>query len=54
MTAGAQITRWVAIGALSAATAAMFVVSLRGNYLYGYGIGQSDEKRLLFQTEIRF
>jgi hypothetical protein len=46
--AGVQITRLVAIGALSAATATMFFISLRGNYLYGYGIGQSDEKRLLF------
>jgi hypothetical protein len=26
----------------------MFLISLRGNYLYGYGIGQTDEKRLLF------
>ena len=26
----------------------MFIISLRGNYLYGYGIGQTDEKRLLF------
>jgi hypothetical protein len=48
VTVGAQITRWVAIGALSAATAAMFLISLRGNYLYGYGIGQNEEKRLLF------
>lgn len=48
MTTGARVTRWLAIGALSAATAAMFVISLRSNYLYGYGIGQSDEKRLLF------
>lgn len=48
MTAGARIAHWIAIGALSFATAAMFVVSLRSNYLYGYGIGQTDEKRLLF------
>jgi hypothetical protein len=26
----------------------MFVVSLRGNYLFGYSIGQSEEKRWLF------
>ena len=45
---GAQITRWVAVGALTLATAAMFLISLRGNYLYGYSIGQSEEKRLLF------
>ena len=30
------------------ATGAMFLISMRGNYLYGYGIGQSEEKRLLF------
>jgi hypothetical protein len=33
---------------LTVATGAMFLISLRSNYLYGYGIGQSDEKRLLF------
>src|ERR1044072_5219599 len=48
MTVGLHLTRWLAIGALSAATACMFLISLRGNYLYGYGIGQTDEKRLLF------
>src|SRR5882762_6994803 len=26
----------------------MFAVSLRGNYLYGYALGQTDEKRQLF------
>src|SRR5205823_13898561 len=26
----------------------MFVISMRGNYLYGYGLGQSEEKSLLF------
>lgn len=26
----------------------MFAISMRGNYLYGYGIGQTDEKRTLF------
>lgn len=48
MTAAAKITRWIVVGALAVATGAMFIISLRGNYLYGYGIGQSDEKRLLF------
>jgi hypothetical protein len=48
VTVGAQITRWVAVSALTLATGAMFMISLRGNYLYGYGIGQSEEKRLLF------
>jgi hypothetical protein len=37
------VTRHVA-----AATAGMFLISMRGNYLYGYSIGQSDEKRALF------
>lgn len=42
------VTRWMSITVLALATGAMFVISLRGNYLYGYGIGQSDEKRVLF------
>lgn len=42
------VTRWMAITVLALATGTMFVISLRGNYLYGYGIGQSDEKRALF------
>jgi len=41
-------TRWVVLAALSMATAVMFAVSLRGNFLFGYSIGQTDEKRLLF------
>jgi hypothetical protein len=36
------------IAALSAATAAMFLVSMRGNYLFGYEIGQTPEKQQLF------
>ena len=43
-----QITRWLVLAALSLATAVMFAVSLRGNYLFGYSIGQSEEKRWLF------
>src|SRR3990170_3539424 len=43
-----QITRWLVLAALSLATAVMFAVSLRGNYLYGYGLGQTEEKRQLF------
>src|SRR5437870_589261 len=43
-----DITRAVVIALLGAASIAMFVVSIRGNYLYGYGIGQTDEKRALF------
>lgn len=48
MTFGLRLTRWLAIAALTVATGAMFLISLRGNYLYGYGLGQTDEKRFLF------
>ena len=34
--------------ALSVATAVIYVVSLRGNYLYGHSLGQTPEKRELF------
>src|SRR5438046_1341241 len=43
-----QITRWAVLAALSVATAVMFGVSMRGNYLFGYGLGQTPEKRELF------
>ena len=43
-----QLTRWVVLAALSLATGVMFAVSLRGNYLFGYSLGQNDEKRQLF------
>jgi hypothetical protein len=48
MIESAQVTRWLVLAALSVATVVMFAVSLRGNYLYGYSIGQTDEKRQLF------
>jgi hypothetical protein len=48
MSATERLTRLVVLGALSLATVVMFVVSSRGNYLYGYGLGQSPEKRELF------
>jgi hypothetical protein len=48
MIESAQITRWIVLAALSLATLVMFAVSLRGNYLYGYGLGQTEEKRVLF------
>jgi hypothetical protein len=48
MTANGPVMRWCVIGALGAATAAMFLVSMRGNYLFGYEIGQTPEKRQLF------
>jgi hypothetical protein len=37
--------RWLVICVLTVATAGMFVVSMRANYLYGYGIGQSEETK---------
>ena len=43
-----QITRWVVLAALSLATGVMLAVSVRGNYLFGYSLGQTDEKRELF------
>ncbi|MFN0217351.1 MAG: hypothetical protein ACKVP4_00910 [Hyphomicrobium sp.] len=48
MIESAQITRWVVLVALSLATAVMFAVSIRGNYLFGYSLGQTDEKSELF------
>jgi hypothetical protein len=35
--------RWLVIIALSVATAGMFLISMRANYLYGRSIGQSPE-----------
>lgn len=46
--ASVGVTRWVVLVGLSLATAVMFAVSLRSNYLYGFGLGQTEEKRLLF------
>ena len=43
-----DVTRGIVVVVLGAATVAMFLISMRGNYLYGYGLGQSDEKRTLF------
>ncbi len=48
MVSSPQIARWFVLLALGAATGVMLLVSLRGNFLYGYSLGQSDEKRLLF------
>src|SRR5438876_5081021 len=42
------VTRWAVLLALTGATALIYIVSLRGNYLYGYGLGQTAEKRELF------
>ena len=43
-----QIVRWVVIIVLGAATAGMAAVSLRANYLFGYGFGQTPEKAQVF------
>ncbi len=40
---GSRTVRWLVILALSLATAGMFVISMRANYLYGRSIGQSPE-----------
>jgi cell division protein FtsB len=43
-----QLGRWCVLAALSVATLLVLGVSLRGNFLYGYGLGQTEEKKLLF------
>ena len=43
-----QIVRWLVIIVLGAATAGMAAVSLRANYLFGYGFGQTAEKAQVF------
>lgn len=48
MTETGRMTRWIVLVGLSLATGLMLAVSLRGNFLYGYSLGQTDEKRLLF------
>jgi len=48
MSGSGQVMRLCVIAALGLATAAMFLVSMRGNYLFGYEIGQTPEKRQLF------
>ena len=48
MVASSEVMRLSVIAVLVLATATMFVVSLRGNFLFGYGIGQTPEKRQLF------
>src|ERR687894_639562 len=40
--------RWSVVLALGIATGLIYVVSLRGNYLYGLSLGQTSEKRELF------
>jgi hypothetical protein len=40
--------RWLVLLALSGATALIYMVSLRANYLYGASLGQTAEKAQLF------
>ncbi len=48
MTETGQLTRSLVLVALSLASGVMLLVSLRGNFLFGASLGQSEEKRLLF------
>jgi hypothetical protein len=43
-----RAVRWLVIIALSVATAGMFLISMRANYLYGRSIGQSPETQETF------
>jgi hypothetical protein len=43
-----RAVRWLVIIALSVATAGMFLISMRANYLYGRSIGQSPETQEAF------
>ena len=43
-----QIVRWLVIVVLGVATAGMAAVSMRANYLFGYGFGQTPEKAQVF------
>lgn len=45
---GSPTLRWAVIIVLSAATAGMVAVSIRANYLFGYGFGQSPERAQIF------
>jgi hypothetical protein len=43
-----RMVRWLVIVVLSVATAGLVAVSLRANYLFGYGFGQTPEKAHVF------
>jgi hypothetical protein len=43
-----RIVRWLVIIVLGAATAGMVAVSLRANYLFGYGFGQTPDRAHVF------
>ena len=42
------LLRWCVILLLNAATAGMAAVSMRANFLFGYGFGQTPEKATVF------
>jgi hypothetical protein len=42
------LVRFVVLAVLSAATAGMIVVSIRANFLFGYSLGRTDDKALIF------
>jgi hypothetical protein len=43
-----RIVRWLVIVMLGAATAGMVAVSLRANFLFGYGFGQTPDRAHVF------
>jgi hypothetical protein len=45
---GSQTIRWAVIVVLGVATLGMTAVSMRANYLFGYGFGQTPEKAQVF------
>src|SRR5262245_2178161 len=45
MTETSRFVRWLVITILSIATVGMFLISMRANYLYGHGIGQTPETK---------
>ncbi len=45
---GSQTIRWAVIVVLGVATLGMTAVSMRANYLFGYGFGQTPEKAEVF------
>src|SRR5689334_7588120 len=48
MTESNQTVRWLVILTLGGATAVMVWVSVRANYLFGYGFGQTSERAQVF------